>query len=50
MNKVYIEQFFDTGKLMLSSFQKFSAHADAMKNDDNEGETSLVSVARTGVS
>ena len=43
MNREYIEKFFDTGKLMLSSFRRFSEHDDAMRNDGIEGKN-VVSV------
>lgn len=37
MNREFIEKFFDTGKLRLSSFKVFSEHEDDARGDDNEG-------------
>lgn len=42
MDKQYIEEFFDTGRLMLSSFSKFRAHADEQRGDEQEGMNLIV--------
>jgi hypothetical protein len=37
MPQRYIDEFFATGRLMLSSFAKFKQHADEQRGDDQEG-------------
>lgn len=37
LDQEYIEEFFNTGKLRLSSFKAFSNHKDEQRNDKNEG-------------
>ena len=55
MEREYVERFFETGELMLSSFLRFSQHKDEERND-KEGEHIIVglgtekySVCRYGV-
>ncbi len=35
--RIHVEEFFDTGKLRLSSFKRFSMHPDEEKGDTQEG-------------
>lgn len=37
LDKKYVDSFFETGKLRLSTFKKFSQHADEERNDSTEG-------------
>lgn len=41
MNRQYVQQFFETGELMLSSFTRFSLHTDEERKDQ-EGKNVLV--------
>jgi hypothetical protein len=41
MPQVYVDEFFDHGKLMLSSFAKFREHPDESKRDVEEGQTHI---------
>lgn len=38
MEQEFIDEFFETGRLRLSSFRAFSKHADELRFDDGEGE------------
>jgi hypothetical protein len=42
MKREYVERFFDTGELMLSSFEHFSLHKDEERKDDKEGWNIIV--------
>lgn len=37
LEREFVEQFFDTGEIMLSSFSRFSSHADEQRKDEYEG-------------
>jgi hypothetical protein len=42
MDQVYIDEFFATGRLMLSSFTRFSQHPDEQRGDELEGKNLIV--------
>ena len=42
----FVDEFFDSGALRLSSFRQFSAHKDELRLDTNEGKVYYIS--RTG--
>ena len=42
LEKQYVEAFFRTGALRLSSFARFSKHTDEQRLDGNEGTVSIV--------
>jgi hypothetical protein len=44
MEQKYIDEFFDSGHLMLSSFHRFSQHADEQRQDTNEGANILTGI------
>jgi hypothetical protein len=44
LDKKYIDEFFQTGKLRLSSFSLFSKHDDEQKGDKSEGQNVLVAL------
>jgi len=37
LNRCYVDEFFSSGKLMLSSILKFRSHPDELRRDANEG-------------
>lgn len=39
MDKRYVDKFFDTGELKLSSFRSFSKHADESRRDGSDGKS-----------
>lgn len=41
MEKQYVDEFFENGRLRLSSFQQFATHKDDQRFDENEGQVSL---------
>jgi hypothetical protein len=41
LEKQYVDEFFDNGRLRLSSFQRFASHKDDLRFDENEGQVSL---------
>lgn len=41
LEKKYVDDFFDSGRLRLSSFQQFGLHKDNQRFDEDEGEVSL---------
>lgn len=43
----YVDEYFASGKLMLSSFKRFAQHTDEQRLDSKEGKTYLIH--RTGV-
>ncbi|KFX69059.1 hypothetical protein TMS3_0116400 [Pseudomonas taeanensis MS-3] len=45
MNQIFIDEFFSTGKLMLSSFTRFSQHQDEQRSDNLEGENLVIGTA-----
>jgi hypothetical protein len=49
MNKEFIERFFDTGKLRLSTFKNFSEHEDDERNDAIEGRNVISVRGKNGV-
>ena len=56
MEKQYVDDFFEHGKLRLSSFEKFSQHNDEQRQDPSEGKSvnsafdgSMTVVTGTGV-
>jgi hypothetical protein len=49
MNKEFIECFFDTGKIRLSSFKVFSQHEDVARADDIEGRNVISVRGKNGV-
>lgn len=42
MDQQYIDEFFATGRLMLSSFHRFKQHADEQREDSLEGQNLVV--------
>ena len=42
MERKYVDDYFVSGKLMLSSFERFSKHADEQRLDSSEGKTYLI--------
>lgn len=42
MQQSYVDRFWETGELMLSSFCRFSKHQDEMRQDGSEGSVYLV--------
>lgn len=42
LEKQFVDDFFRTGALQLSSFQKFGEHSDEQRLDDKEGKTHLI--------
>jgi hypothetical protein len=42
LNRQYIDGFFTTGKLRLSSFRKFALHTDELRHDKHEGKAVCV--------
>lgn len=45
MDRQYVEEFFDTGRLRLSSFTEFAKHRDEERLDAKEGMTILTGIA-----
>lgn len=46
MKQVYIDEFFKSGKIRLSSFSLFSKHDDEQRKDTSEGQNILTGVGR----
>ena len=44
----YVEEFFQTGALRLSSFKAFSQHSDEQRQDPGEGRTLLIATNKSG--
>jgi hypothetical protein len=44
LNRAFVEEFFRTGHLRLSSFRRFSQHADEQRLDGQEGKAILMHV------
>lgn len=42
MERKYVDEYFTSGKLMLSSFDRFAKHADEQRLDSDEGKTYLI--------
>jgi hypothetical protein len=41
LNQIHIDEFFETGRLRLSSFQQFAKHPDEQRGDPEEGRNVL---------
>lgn len=48
LEKKYVDEFFDTGALRISSFSHFAKHNDAERQDTKEGKTVAVNVDHKG--
>ena len=46
LEKEWIDQFFNEGKLRLSSFKKFRAHIDEQRGDKEEGSTVIIGTGK----
>jgi len=49
LEKAFVEKFFDTGALRLSSFRKFGQHADEQRLDKGEGVVRVIHESQEGV-